>query len=114
MFPPSVTDRPYPDFTPASPAHHPDPEIPQSYADKVSLSKTETPLSNDSLTQCEQLKPGSFTSYSPHDSLPSPTSEQSVHIERKRKCQHAEILTSTPVKKLQKIDKTGKKDCVGL
>jgi hypothetical protein len=40
--PPSVTDRPYPDFTQASPADLPDSEISQTYADNVPLSKTET------------------------------------------------------------------------
>jgi hypothetical protein len=59
-------------------------------------------LSFDSLTQCEQLKPGPLTSYSPHDVRPCPTAEQSVQSERNRKCQRAEILTSTPVKKIQR------------
>jgi hypothetical protein len=100
--PPSITDFSYPDFTPASPADLPDPEILHSCADKVSLSKTESPLSNNLLTQCEQLKPGSFTGCSLHDVRPCPTDEQSVQSGRKRKCQRAEILTSTPVKKLQR------------
>jgi hypothetical protein len=59
--PSSVTDHPYPDFNRVSPADLPDPEIFQSYADIVSLSKTETPFSNDSVTQCEHLNRG----YSP-------------------------------------------------
>jgi hypothetical protein len=36
------------------------PEIPQPCAYKFSLWKTETPLSNESLTQCDQLKRGLF------------------------------------------------------
>jgi hypothetical protein len=109
--PHSVTDRPYPNFTPASLADLPDPKILQSYADKVSLSKTETPLSNDSLAQCKQLEPGSSTRNSPQDVRPCPTAEQSDQSGRKRESQRAEILTITPVKNVQreKLDKKERK-----
>jgi hypothetical protein len=61
----------------------------------------------------QSLKPGSFTSHSPRDVRPCPNAEQSG---RQRKCQRAEILTSTSIKKLQreKCIKKGKKECVSL
>jgi hypothetical protein len=78
--------------------------------------KSETHLSNDSITQCEQKKPGPFTSYNPYDVRPCPTAEQSGQSGRNRKCQRAEILTSTPVKKLQreKFDRKGKEEYVSM
>jgi hypothetical protein len=87
------------------------------YADEFSLSKTETPLSNDSLIQCEQLKPGPFTRYSPLDVRPCPTAEQSVHSGRNRKCRRREILIIIPVKKPQRENfgkKERKRECVSL
>jgi hypothetical protein len=106
--PASVTDSPYPDCARASPTHPPESELPQLCAEEVSLSKTSTLLTTDSMTQSDQLKSGPYTSYSPRDVRPCPTARKSVNIGLKKKCQQAEILTSTPVKKQQR-DKSDKK-----
>lgn len=50
----SVTDCPSPAYNTGSSTVYPDPERSHSRADQVSLSEIETPLTNDTLSHCEQ------------------------------------------------------------
>jgi HD-GYP domain-containing protein (c-di-GMP phosphodiesterase class II) len=94
--PASVTDHPYRDCTPASPTHSHNLNS-LIYVQIVSLSRTSTGLTTDSMTHCDQPKSGPSTTYSPHDIVPCQTALKTVNIGQKRECKRAEILTSTPV-----------------
>jgi hypothetical protein len=98
----SITDRPDNDSTPASPTRPPLLELPQLCAYKVSLSNTSTSLGTVSVTHSDQSKSVPSTSCSPHYIQPCPAAQKSANIRWKRKCQQAEVVTSTPAKKQQR------------
>jgi len=82
--PASVTDHPYRDCTPTSPTHSHNLNS-LSYVQTVSLSRTSTGLTADSMTHCDQPKSGPSTIYSPHDILPCKTAQKIVNTGQKRK-----------------------------